>query len=146
MRPTVDRYATDSWPIYHRQLTDTPPTVDRHITDSWPIYHRHMTDIWYGLRNRSKLFRGNTNIENWIPAIENWLSISDSRFPNYGIENDTNRTRGRKIECLHRSLILNCLETQHFTCRNLGSKEMIYPVGLILQYLNPPNQSNLWRI
>ena len=22
-----------------------PPTVDRHITDSWPIYHRHMTDI-----------------------------------------------------------------------------------------------------
>ena len=45
MRPTVDRYTTDSWPTYQRQLTDMPPIVDRHINDSWPIYHRHMTDI-----------------------------------------------------------------------------------------------------
>ena len=37
---------------------------------------------YYGLRNRSNLFRGNINIENWIPAIENWLSISDTRLPN----------------------------------------------------------------
>ena len=42
---THDWYATDSWPIYHRQLTDIPPKVDRHITDSWPIYYRHTTDI-----------------------------------------------------------------------------------------------------
>ena len=45
MRPTVDRYATDSWPICHRQLTDIPPTADRYTTDSWPTYHRQLTDI-----------------------------------------------------------------------------------------------------
>ena len=44
IRTTVDRYTTDSWPIYHRQFTDIPPTVDWYTTDSWPIYHRHMTD------------------------------------------------------------------------------------------------------
>ena len=42
---TQDWYATDSWPISHRQLTDMPPTVDRYTTDSWPIYHRQLTDI-----------------------------------------------------------------------------------------------------
>ena len=41
---THDWYSNDSWPIYHRQLTDIPPTVDWYTTDSWPIYHRHMTD------------------------------------------------------------------------------------------------------
>ena len=74
-----------------------------------------------GLRNRSKLCRGNTNIENWIPDIENSLSISDIGWPNHGIENHTNWNRGRKIECRHRSLVLNYFETQekqHFPCRN----------------------------
>ena len=115
-------YRPISRPI-HRSLC-WPTHLDRYIgrvsvdmsMDSLPTFRRY-----YGLKNRSKLFRGNTNIENWIPAIEHWLSISDTRFPNHGIENDTNWTRGRKIECLHRSLILNCLETQHYTCRNLGS-------------------------
>ena len=41
---THDWYSNDSWPRYHRQLTDIPPTVDWYTTDSWPIYHRHMTD------------------------------------------------------------------------------------------------------
>ena len=33
MPPTVDRYATDSWPTYHRQLTDIPPTYDRYSVE-----------------------------------------------------------------------------------------------------------------
>ena len=38
---THDWYSNDSWPIYHRQLTDIPPTVDRYITDiSCPIVSR----------------------------------------------------------------------------------------------------------
>ena len=37
---THDWYSNDSWPIYHRQLTDIPPTVDRYITDIWPIVGR----------------------------------------------------------------------------------------------------------
>ena len=41
---THDWYSNDSWPIYHRRLTDIPPTVDWYTTDSWPTYHRHMTD------------------------------------------------------------------------------------------------------
>ena len=28
------------------QLTDIPPTVDRYISDSWPIYHQDMTNTW----------------------------------------------------------------------------------------------------
>ena len=34
IRPTVDQYTTDSWPIYHRQSTDTPPGYDRLSTDT----------------------------------------------------------------------------------------------------------------
>ena len=37
---THDWYATDSWPICHRQLTDISPTVDRYTTDIWPIFGR----------------------------------------------------------------------------------------------------------
>ena len=33
MRPTADRYATDSWPTYHWQLTDIPPTYDRYSVE-----------------------------------------------------------------------------------------------------------------
>ena len=33
MRPTVDRYATDSLPTYHRQLTDIPPTYHRYSVE-----------------------------------------------------------------------------------------------------------------
>ena len=29
IRTTVDQYTTDSWLIYHRQLTDISPTYDR---------------------------------------------------------------------------------------------------------------------
>ena len=41
---THDWYSNDSWPIYHRQLTNIPPTVHRYTTDSWLIYHRQLTD------------------------------------------------------------------------------------------------------
>ena len=110
----------------------------------------------YGLRNRSKLFRGNTNIENWIPDIENSLSISDIRWPNHGIENHTNWNRGRKIECRHRSLVLNYLETQekqHFPCRN-SCPWGIHQFGVVgndlssrtFHFLNPANQRYLWRV
>ena len=34
----------NTWLIFERQLTDIPPTVDWYTTDSWPIYHRHMSD------------------------------------------------------------------------------------------------------
>ena len=37
---TLDWYSNDSWPIYHRQLTDIPPTVDRYITHKWLIVSR----------------------------------------------------------------------------------------------------------
>ena len=40
-----DWYATDSWPICDRQLTDMRPTAGRYATDSWPTYHRQLTDI-----------------------------------------------------------------------------------------------------
>ena len=62
IRPTVDQYTTDSWPIYHRQLTNITPTRDRylmemrlqnvnwHSADSWLLYWPTIawlsTDIW----------------------------------------------------------------------------------------------------
>ena len=39
MRPTVDRYATDNWPTYHRQLADIQPTYDRYSVEMCrPLY------------------------------------------------------------------------------------------------------------
>ena len=34
----------NTWLIFEWQLTNIPQTVDWYTTDSWPIYHRHMTD------------------------------------------------------------------------------------------------------
>ena len=45
MRPTVDRYATDSWPTYHQQLTDITPTYDRYSVEvRWRSIDRYSGD------------------------------------------------------------------------------------------------------
>ena len=54
IRPTVDRYTTDSWPLYLRQLTALSPTVDRCTTEILPTLDRysgryidrHSADSW----------------------------------------------------------------------------------------------------
>ena len=51
------------------KLTDIRPTVDRYTTDSWPICHRHMTDI----RSRCVVEISTDNRPIVYPTID-WLS------------------------------------------------------------------------
>ena len=50
-------------------MTDIRPTVDRYTTDSWPICHRHMTDI----RSRC-VFEISTDTRSIVYPTIDWVS------------------------------------------------------------------------
>lgn len=70
--PTADRYTTNSWPMYHRELIDTPPRYDRLSTD---IAVDVSADSWSQYRPIIGLLSNDISVE-YLPTLDIWTAIS----------------------------------------------------------------------
>ena len=136
---THDWYSNDSWPIYHRQLTDIPPTVDWYTTDSWPIYHRHMTDS----KSRCVVEISTAILTDCRPTIDRHIDRLST-----AISADCRPSSGRlSTECrpLHRPLSRSTLPTVNKIRKIFEVNRPIFLVNFVFPLEVPGELNNMKR-